>query len=83
MVEEREWARDALTAHRVTSMQLFRDLFGGDVLRPGDEIAVDTMTFLFTDLKGSTTLYNQIGDARAYQLVRHHFDYLARAGPPA
>ena len=76
VVEEREWARDALTAHRVTSMQLFRDLFGGDVLRPGDEIAVDTMTFLFTDLKGSTTLYNQIGDARAYQLVRHHFDYL-------
>ena len=76
VIEEREWARDALTAHRVTSMQLFRDLFGGDVLRPGDEIAVDTMTFLFTDLKGSTTLYNQIGDARAYQLVRHHFDYL-------
>ena len=76
VVEEREWARDALTAHRVTSMQLFRDLFGGDVLRPGDEIAVDTMTFLFTDLKGSTKLYNRIGDARAYQLVRHHFDYL-------
>lgn len=76
VIEEREWARDALTAHRVTSMQLFRDLFGGDVLRPGDEIAIDTMTFLFTDLKGSTTLYNRIGDARAYQLVRHHFDYL-------
>lgn len=76
VIEEREWARDALTAHRVTSMQLFRDLFGGDVLSPGDEVAIDTMTFLFTDLKGSTKLYNRIGDGRAYQLVRHHFDYL-------
>ena len=28
------------------------------------------MTLLFTDLKGSTALYERIGDAGAYHLVR-------------
>jgi class 3 adenylate cyclase len=31
---------------------------------------------LFTDLKGSTSLYEAIGDAPAYKLVRDHFVYL-------
>src|SRR3546814_1399467 len=32
---------------------------------------------MFTDLKGSTALYERIGDARAYHLVREHFAFLA------
>ena len=35
------------------------------------------MTLLFSDLKGSTALYDAIGDAAAYGLVREHFAYLA------
>jgi class 3 adenylate cyclase len=31
---------------------------------------------MFTDLKGSTALYERIGDARAYNLVREHFAFL-------
>ena len=34
------------------------------------------MVLLFTDLKGSTSLYEAIGDAAAYKLVRDHFVYL-------
>ena len=78
VVESRRWVEDALTAHRVTTMQAFRDLFAGDVLRPGDEVAIAQIALLFTDLSGSTALYERIGDAAAYRLVREHFAFLAR-----
>ncbi|HVO17017.1 MAG TPA: adenylate/guanylate cyclase domain-containing protein [Alphaproteobacteria bacterium] len=77
VVEDLHWQRDALTAHRVTAMQAFRDLFEAEVLRPGDEVAIERIALMFTDLRGSTALYTRIGDARAYQLVRQHFVYLA------
>ena len=32
---------------------------------------------MFTDLQGSTRLYDQLGDASAYHLVRDHFAFLA------
>ncbi len=34
------------------------------------------LTFLFTDLKGSTELYDRVGDLVAYDLVRAHFRVL-------
>ena len=77
VVESRRWVEDALTAHRVTTMQAFRDLFAGEVLRPGDEVAIAQIALLFTDLSGSTALYERIGDAAAYRLVREHFAFLA------
>lgn len=76
VIEERAWERDALTADRVTAMQAFRDLFSDQVLRPGDEVAIQRVTLMFTDLRGSTALYEEIGDARAYGLVRDHFAFL-------
>ncbi|MBI3452856.1 MAG: SRPBCC family protein [Rhodospirillales bacterium] len=79
LVESRAWVRDALTAHRVTTLQAFRDLFATEALRPGDEVGVGHVTLMFTDLRGSTALYSRIGDARAYHLVREHFAYLAGA----
>jgi class 3 adenylate cyclase len=79
VVESRAWVREALTAHRVTTMQAFRDLFATEALRPGDEVGVGHVTLMFTDLRGSTALYSRIGDARAYQLVREHFAYMAGA----
>ena len=37
------------------------------------------MTILFTDLKSSTQLYQQIGDLNAYALVREHYGVLNTA----
>jgi len=76
ILEERRWARDALTADRVTALQAFRDLFSDQVLRPGDEVAVARIALLFTDLSRSTDLYGRIGDAAAYHRVRDHFAFL-------
>ena len=77
IIESRQWAEDALTAHRATTMQAFRHLFSDAVLKGGDEVSIAQVTLLFTDLKGSTALYEHVGDAPAYGLVREHFDFLA------
>jgi len=78
IIEDRSWVADALTADRVTALQTFRDLFSDDVLRPGDEVAVGRIALLFSDLKGSTALYQSIGDASAYHLVRDHFAFMTK-----
>jgi class 3 adenylate cyclase len=79
VVERRDWVKDALTAHQVTALQAFRDMFSDEVLRPGDEVAIGTVTLMFTDLKGSTALYDRVGDAHAFHMVREHFATLAKA----
>jgi class 3 adenylate cyclase len=76
VIEDRSWLDEVLTAERVTTMQAFRDLFSDQVLRPGDEIMIRNITFVFTDLVASTELFATIGDAAAYQLVREHYAIL-------
>jgi len=77
VIEDRRWHADAFTADRVAALQSFRDLFSDQVLRPGDEVEIRRVALLFTDLGGSTAMYEEIGDASAYRLVRDHFAYLA------
>jgi class 3 adenylate cyclase len=73
------WSDQAATAADVTILQTFRDLFSTEVLRPGEEISVGSITLMFTDLRGSTKLYREIGDAPAFGRVREHFEILQRA----
>jgi class 3 adenylate cyclase len=73
------WSDQAATAADVTTLQVFRDLFSHEVLRPGEEISVGSATLMFTDLRNSTRLYREIGDASAFGRVREHFDVLQRA----
>ena len=76
VIEEQSWMRDVLTAEKVTTMQAFRDLFSDQILRPGDEVSIRNIVFMFTDLVGSTSLYGALGDAGAYRAVREHFALL-------
>jgi class 3 adenylate cyclase len=78
-VERTAWADDACSAAYVSTFQEYRDLFGRDVLGPGVAVKISTMALLFTDVKGSTALYERIGDAPAFGLVRTHFDLLTDA----
>ncbi|KYG57886.1 adenylate/guanylate cyclase domain-containing protein [Planococcus maritimus] len=75
-LEYADWSKETVTAAKVTAMQEFRDLFSSEVLAPGQKIAIGHVTILFTDLKGSTALYEESGDANAYGRVRRHFDFL-------
>jgi adenylate cyclase len=73
------WSDQAATAADVTTLQVFRDLFSSEVLRPGEEISVGATTLMFTDLRNSTRLYREIGDAPAFGRVREHFEILEQA----
>lgn len=75
-IERESWKEKAAKATIVTSLQDFRALFSSEVLAPGIEISVKNIALLFTDLKGSTAMYERVGDATAYAIVRDHFDYL-------
>ena len=67
---------DAATASAVIAMSEFRTLFAEEVLSPDTPISVGAVALMFTDLKASTSLYEAIGEAPAYALVRRHFDLL-------
>jgi class 3 adenylate cyclase len=77
IVEHRAWMQDVLTAHEATTLQCFRVLYHNEILRPGDCVEIDNVVLMFTDIKASTALYNTLGDAAAYALVREHFAILA------
>ncbi len=79
VLERMAWSDQAATAAEVTALQIFRDLFSNEALRPGEQISVGTLTVLFTDLRGSTQLYREIGDAPAFGCVMSHFDVLREA----
>jgi class 3 adenylate cyclase len=67
-----------LTAKRMLSNQTFRDVFKADNLNLDQRLKITSLTFLFTDLKGSTALYERVGDLAAFDLVRAHFNALLR-----
>ena len=68
--------RPFLTAKRLLTNQTFRDVYGTDTLDVDQRLKITSLTFLFTDLKGSTALYERVGDLVAYDLVRQHFHVL-------
>jgi class 3 adenylate cyclase len=65
-----------LTAKRLLTNQTFRDVYRTDTLDIDQRLKITSMTFLFTDLKGSTALYERVGDLAAFDLVRAHFRVL-------
>jgi len=60
-----------LTGQRLLTNQMFRDQFGMERLIPDLRLRVKTVCLLFTDLKGSTDLYDRTGDLEAYNLVQN------------
>jgi class 3 adenylate cyclase len=77
-LERTAWSDQAATAADVTALQVFRDLFSSEVVRPGEEISIGSVTLMFTDLRDSTRMYRTLGDASAFGRVREHFDVLEK-----
>ncbi|MDQ3266246.1 MAG: adenylate/guanylate cyclase domain-containing protein [Myxococcota bacterium] len=81
VLDERTMARLAitrpfLTAKRLFTNQTFRNLYRTEALDFGQRLKIERMTILFTDLKGSTELYERVGDLAAFELVQKHFAVL-------
>ncbi|MBI5179252.1 MAG: adenylate/guanylate cyclase domain-containing protein [Nitrospinae bacterium] len=67
-----------LSGKRLLTSQSFRDLFHYEVVQGMESLGVKNIAIIFTDLKGSTALYERIGDLKAFSLVRQHFDILGK-----
>src|SRR5215218_1815980 len=68
--------RPFLTAKRLLTNQTFRDIYRTDTINIDQRLKITSLTFLFTDLKGSTELYERVGDLVAFDLVQSHFRVL-------
>ncbi|MGV1790295.1 DUF5939 domain-containing protein [Rhizobium sp. A37_96] len=68
--------RPFLTAKRLLSNQTFRDIHRTDTIDVDQRLKITSLTFLFTDLRGSTELYERVGDLAAFDLVKTHFGIL-------
>jgi class 3 adenylate cyclase len=68
-----------LSGRRLLTCHTFRQTFSTEIIRTSDGIGVRDVSILFTDLKGSTAMYDRIGDLKAFALVNQHFERLNRA----
>lgn len=65
-----------LSGSDLLSNQTFLDLFEHERIAAGEGLAVQRLTLVFTDLQGSTALYERVGDMKAFDLVTQHFGHL-------
>jgi class 3 adenylate cyclase len=67
-----------LSGRRLLLTPSFGQLYKTQLVDEAESLTVSDITYLFTDLKESTPLYESVGDVNAYFLVRQHFDVLDR-----
>jgi class 3 adenylate cyclase len=70
--------RPFLSGKALLNNQTFRQLFKIPELSPRLCLNIRSLTILFTDLKGSTQLYDRTGDVYAYDIIQEHFKVLER-----
>jgi class 3 adenylate cyclase len=73
MIERTSWNADAVLGTVIASLPEFVNLFATEAPALGVELKVGFVALLFSDLTGSTALYEKVGDARAYATVEEHF----------
>jgi adenylate cyclase len=79
LVERTGWSADIVLGSVITTFPDFLDLFATEAPAAGVELSVSALTLLFSDLTGSTALYERVGDARAFAIVEQHFRDMERA----
>jgi class 3 adenylate cyclase len=52
----------------------YKRLFGEQVISERERVQIRAITIMFTDITGSTRMYETLGDAKAYNIVRDHFE---------
>jgi len=78
LLERSGWSADAVLGSVVASFPDFLDLFATEAPASGVELSVGHLALLFSDLTGSTALYERVGDARAFAIVEEHFRIMER-----
>jgi class 3 adenylate cyclase len=78
ILEDVNWADDALRPQHLFGFQEFHDLFSEQYIGAEVQLSVGEQTILFTDIVGSTRLYIDRGDPEAFVRVRKHFAEIYR-----
>jgi len=73
LVERADWTADRVLGRLLLGLPDFVTLFGTEAPATGLQLSVGSMAVLFTDVVGSTELYETLGDARAFALVQRHW----------
>lgn len=76
LFERGAWTASAVLGTAIASMPEFVNLFATEAPAVGVELGVSHIAILFSDLTGSTALYERVGDARAFAVVQEHFKLL-------
>ena len=76
IIERATWSDPSVNVADASLHHTFHDLYSTEVLRPGREIEIGSLTAVFTDLLDSTRMYRTLGDAPAFDRVTEHFDVL-------
>jgi len=67
-----------LSGNRLLNNPSFQQFFKLNNLPTSLRLNIRSLTLLFTDLKGSTELYDRTGDVNAYRLIQDHFQLLGK-----
>ena len=65
-----------LSAKQLITNQTFRELHRAEGVGADGGMQLRSLAILFTDLTASTELYERVGDLKALELVRRHFEVL-------
>jgi class 3 adenylate cyclase len=68
-----------LSGFEIIHFSDYKLLFGEQVLSGRERMKIRAATIMFTDITGSTRMYETLGDAKAYNIVRDHFEILFQA----
>jgi class 3 adenylate cyclase len=71
-------ALDRVPASLLMTLPAFKRDLGSQALATDTRLSACSITLLFTDLSGSTAMFEALGDAPAYALVAEHFRLLTR-----
>ena len=75
-MEDVGWSDLALRPPKLFNYQQFRDLFSEEFLDARVHLSVGKQAILFTDIVGSSEIYIQNGDPKAFAQIRKHFDII-------
>jgi class 3 adenylate cyclase len=78
-LEEEAWRKDSLTARELFLRPEARGRVVPGSLRTNARLSLGRVGVLFTDLSGSTALYERVGDAEACSVVLDHFEVIRAA----
>lgn len=73
-IEEISWDPFALKPAYLFSLQEFHDLFSAESISSELKLELGLQTIFFTDIVGSSTLYESQGDSKTFLQVKRHFE---------